>query len=898
MLHEIPATERRSICRGDSRELPSESIPRLIEVQAAATPGAVAVRFLDDSMTYRTLNRRANRLASSIADAGAGREGRVAVCVEPSFDVVIALLAIFKAGAVYVPMDPTWPVARIRTILDDTRPTLLLSQGHLLERLALTDVRTLVLDTAGDCDDPLSDKNPAITVDPGQTAYIYYTSGTTGTPKGVTASYANLASYIQVAQARYGFTSRDTMPAIARFSFSISMFELMLPLVAGGTLVILARDHILDLARMTRTLSEVTFVHAGPSLLKVLLPYVKRHAPDLNAFARMRHVSSGGDMIPPSVLEAMREVFVHADVFVIYGCSEIGCMGCTYGVPHDGPLLKTYVGWPFDNTIVRITDAAFNVVPVGADGEISFAGGGIAKGYLNRPDLTADKFIEGEAHRFYRTGDIGRMTEDGCLEVLGRSDLQVQVRGIRVEIGEVEHHLQMAPGVRDCVVSVKEDANKERMLVAYLVMDEGDGASTGADLRMSAVRRYMADVLPDYMVPARYVRLVAIPLNHNMKVDRLALPEPDHEGRRPADSPAVREPVTPTQKRMASLWRKLLGTKDVGLDDNLFELGGDSLLALKLILLVDSELGIELEGMQVLRESLEVLADICDGRADNAYAAPRSPAATACVDALDSFHFSEDRSLYGVLHGPRAEGASCVDAVLICSPVGQESFRTHAVLQRFARVLAAAGTPTLRFDYYGAQDSLGESADATCARWQRDIVDAHGELKRRTNAVRITAIGVRLGGTLLCNVASRLNLERVVLWDPICQGAAYYAEMVEAHRRYLGAVQHLRFRRSAARRKGGRELLGSTYSETALLELKALDIAPIAADRRVCIKWLTTSPSAHQAIEFQTVSAQRHGCRFEAMDVDCSWRDVSRLEEVLPDVGISLKLREMVMERA
>jgi amino acid adenylation domain-containing protein len=886
-----------TVCQGRSHSLPTEPVHRLIELQAAAAPDAIAIKFRHETLTYRELNRRANQLAHYFAGIGIGPEDRVVVCVEPAFDIVIALLATLKVGAAYVPLDPSYPVARIRTILDDTRPKVVVTRSHLIEKLPLDGVPTLTLDAQGPLLDGLSGENPNTPIDLEQTAYVYYTSGTTGAPKGVMASHRNLASYIQVAQTRYQFTNRDVMPAIARFSFSISMFELMSPLVAGGTLVILERDHILDFARMSQTLSEITFFHAGPGLLKSLLSYIKRHDADFSVFSRVRHASSGGDMVPPEMLEALREIFFNAEVFVIYGCTEISCMGCTYPVPRDGPVVRTYVGRPFDNMILKVTDGALNPVPVGAVGEILFAGAGIVKGYLNRPDLTAEKFVEIDGKRFYRTGDMGRISEEGWLELLGRSDFQVKLRGMRIELGDVEHNLRRAPGVRDGVVVAREVANGERALVAYVVMDAGDGKGQGGNggMRMSAVRRHMAEQLPDYMVPAIYVELPSLPLNHNMKVDRRALPAPEREHLRAVAAPGVRPPETPTERRLASLWQKLLGIDAVGLDDNFFELGGHSMLALKLILELDSELGVVLEGMEVLRESLEVQANICDGRLGKVANTPRPVAPTAPAgDASELFHFGQGRSLYGVLHG--GSDAAGRDAVLICSPVGQEYARTHFVLQRLARQLAARGVPTLRFDYYGCGDSLGDSIDGSSVRWQRDIGDAYAELKRRTNATRITAIGVRLGATLLCGVAGSLDLARLVLWDPVCQGSEYLAEMAEAHRQYLCDVQHLRFRRPRARSTGGTELLGSTYSETALRELNALVIVPIAAGRPMSIKWLATSPSARQTAQFRALGGEREGCRIETMDFDCSWQDVSHLEDILPDVGITRRLAEMGTE--
>ncbi|HWU91065.1 MAG TPA: amino acid adenylation domain-containing protein, partial [Kofleriaceae bacterium] len=769
-----------TISRGRLRELPAALVHQGIEQQAARAPARIALRYRDRELTYDRLNRRANQLAHHLAARGLGAEARVMVCVEPSFDIAIAMLGILKAGAIYIPLDPTYPAARIRALLDDTRPDLIISNGYLIERLGLGEgpAPALALD-AGELD-ALPEANLELAIERTRTAYIYFTSGTTGKPKGILASHANLVTYVEVARERYAIDDRDVIPAIARFSFSISMFELASPLVAGGTLVILDRDHVLDPARLARTLTEVTLFHAGPSLLKHLLPYIERHYPDRSVFAGVRHASSGGDMIPPEVLEALKRIFTAAEVFVIYGCSEISCMGCTYPVPRDATVEKTYVGRPFDNVIVRVLDAAGSPMPIGAVGEIHFAGDGIVKGYLDRPELTAEKFVELDDHRFYRTGDMGRITEDGWLEILGRNDFQIKVRGMRVELGEVDYNLRRAPGVRDAVVMAKPGPGGDKVMVGYVVFGDAAGADRAA--RLAAVRRHMVDTLPDYMVPAMYVELASLPLNHNLKVDRHALPGPDLTAERAAAAPHIRTPETATEQRLAAIWQALLGVPQVGLDDNFFELGADSLLAMEMITRVQHELHVAIEGIDVLRESLEVLAGICDrGRGAAVAKAARSRAPAG--PAVELFHFD---GLYGVLHG----AGRSADAVLICPPIGQEAVRTHFVLTKVARLLAAGGTPALLFDYHGLGDSAGASIDATPARWQRDIAAARAELVRRTGATRVAALGVRLGATLLATAG--IDAARLVLWDPVCRGAEWYDEQGTLHRRYLRGQQHLR----------------------------------------------------------------------------------------------------------
>lgn len=833
------------------------------ERHALSAPDKTAVRFRDTRWSYRELNERANQLAHYLAARGVGREDRVVVCLDPGLDVAVALLGILKAGAVYVPLDPSYPEARVRVMLDDTRPLLVLTTSEVAATLSFDGAATLELDKTHDGIARSSRQNPEIPIDLEQTASIYYTSGTTGAPKGVMASQKNLSAYITLARERYGFTSEDVGPAIARFSFSISMFELLSPLCAGGTLIVVERAHVLDLERLSRTLEEVTYFHAGPSLLRNLLRFIKRHYSDFSAFARVRHASSGGDMVPVEVLEAMREVFPNAEIFVIYGCSEISCMGSTYPVPRDVPLLKTYVGKTFDGVSARVVDEALCPVGLDAIGEVLFAGPGVVKGYLNRPELTSEKFVELDGTRFYRTGDRGRFDRRGMLELVGRSDFQVKLGGMRIEPAEIEHHLRRAPEVENGVVVARDMPDGEKALVAYVVIEAelgGDGAT-----RSAAIRRYLGERLPEYMVPSVYVELPALPLNHNMKIDRKALPEPPLVHRSVEHALRLREPETATERRLAELWRRALGVDQIGLDDNFFDLGGHSLSALTLLIEIDVELGVTLTGLEVLREPLETLAALCDRRSGKPPPPPRVRAAGVACDAVELFHFGPEKSLYGALHG--APASSARRAVLICAPLGHEYLRSHFVLQRLARKLATKGVPVLRFDYYGCCDSLGEVANATLDRWQRDIVAAYEELEQRTRATSITAVGARLGATLLSKVVSELELRSVVLWDPVARGSEHRAELERAHRKLVRASPRWPSRPPDRPGNGHRELLGITYSTALLNELEKLTLEPPASS-----------------------------CSVETLITDSGWLDLAHFEDMLPDVGISRALGERVLE--
>lgn len=821
------------------------------EALAQSAPAATALRFRGAELSYGELNSVANRLARHLRERGVEREARVVVCVEPSFDIAVALLALLKLGAVYVPLDPSYPMARVTAILADTKPRLVLTQHGLTQKLAFAGSEVVELDRAGAELSAQSSADLGVFIDPAQAATVFYTSGTTGTPKGVVATHRNLTSYLDSARQRYDFSAADAGVALARFSFSISLFELLSPLTAGGSLLLLERRQILDFSQLADALSEVTFFHAGPSLMRGLLGHLERHRPGSARFARLRHASSGGDMVPVDVLERLLRAFPSAEVFVIYGSSEISCMGTTYAVPRDEPLTRTYVGRAFAGTTLRVVDDELRDVPAGVVGEVLFAGPGVVKGYLNRPELTAEKFIERDGMRFYRTGDRGRTNEEGLLELVGRADFQVKIGGIRVELGEIEHHLRRAPGVSNGVVTAKTLAG-ETLLVAYIVADEHDQRSSHA--RQRAIREFLAEQLPDYMVPAHYVELPALPLNHNLKVDRRALPDP---------LPTPGDEAETTLARLARICRELLGAARVEPHDNFFELGGTSLAALQFVSEVERQLGVSLSGLEVLREPLGVLARLCDSRAGRTPDAPKSAAVRAPV--FEPFFFGPEAELYGVLHGAPASET----AVLLCAPLGHEWLRAHFVLQQLARRLAERGAACLRFDYYGAGDSQGEPERATLSRFRADIVTAYQELRRRTGATQILGVGARLGASLLASAARELDFGRLVLWDPIQSGEAYRAELVAAQCRYeraspLGSWRQrlgLRLRRHG---RDGDELLGTRYSPATLRELSELRLE---LPRR---------------------------CPQHTLQSESAWLDLAQLEDMLPDTDIARRLSELL----
>ena len=570
-------------------------IHQYVETHSIDRPDAIALQFKQDQFTYGQLHKRTLQLASYLNSLSISNEDRVVVFLEPSLEIVVSLLAIFKVGGVYVPLDPSYPSERLSNILAEIQPKIVITQSHLLSNLPITSEQVFCVDQDWQKTQDLPEQNLDHEISPQQTAYIIYTSGTTGKPKGVMVSHSNLLHYILVAQKEYGFNAQDVMPAIARFTFSISLFELLSPLVAGGTLLILERDRILDPKRMVQVLEQVTVIHAGPSLFRTLLTHIEETlTADPQQFQNLRHVSTGGDMVPVDILERMKKIFQRAEIFVIYGCSEISCMGSTYPVPRERINTKSLVGKPFNNVFIHLYDESRNVVPIGVTGEIYIGGAGVAKEYLYREELSQDKFITIDGVRFYRTGDLGRFDIDGNLEVLGRSDFQIKLRGIRIELNEIETILRQAPGVKDGVVNSCELETGETGLVAYVVLEQGKNF-------IVEIRRFLQATLPDYMVPTVFMELEAMPLNMNQKLNRLALPVPTLANAVLHDN-AYTAPRNELEEMLADIYARTLKLERIGVYDNFFEFGGHSLMAAQVIYRLQESLELEIPISQLFEQ--------------------------------------------------------------------------------------------------------------------------------------------------------------------------------------------------------------------------------------------------------------------------------------------------------
>ncbi len=574
--------DRRSLEQGlNGSTIEREFVPvlRQFELHAQSNPSALAVSCLDEHWRYGTLNAKANQLAHHLLDLGVAVGDKVVVYLPTCPAILQCLLAIHKVGAVYVPVDPTLPQVRIAAMCDVVKPRFILGlsdlQPVITEFMTAGTTASFVAVNTSELDalSQLCPPSPALSED--TLSHVFFTSGTTGIPKAVVATQGNLRHYIASAQEHYRFTAQDRFIAAARFTFSISLFELLTPLATGASVELVPREQVLDLATLSAAVCRATVFHFGPSLLKQLLPYLAKHfEPD--AFKSIAHASSGGDMVPAEVLRGLREIFTQAEIYVIYGSSEISCMGCTYRIAPTSTSVVSRVGRPFNNVQVRINDAYGNPVPPGVAGLLEFVSPGVVNGYMDLPALTAERFSFAGDGRAYQIGDLGRLDNQGNIELLGRQDFQVQIRGMRVELVEVEQCLKRHPAIADCLVVARTlSGHNEASLVAYIVFALEQ--STNA----RQLSEYLAQHLPDYMMPSLFVVLAKLPTNHNNKIDRSQLPAPCASNMLLSDTFCA--PEDDIEQTLLSLLCRVTGMDGIGTQHSFFELGGDSLQAVELL---------------------------------------------------------------------------------------------------------------------------------------------------------------------------------------------------------------------------------------------------------------------------------------------------------------------------
>jgi amino acid adenylation domain-containing protein len=556
------------------------SIHELFEAQAARTPDAVALEYEGQQLSYAQLEARANQLARHLKTLGVGANQRVAIALPRSLELVVALLGTLKAGGAYVPLDPAYPAERLRHMLQDSEPVVVLSTETLARSLPLQGQALCCLDGP----QPPWAEEPetalGVPVRPHDAAYVIYTSGSTGQPKGVVNAHEAVVNRLRWMQQAYELGAEEVVLQKTPASFDVSVWEFFWPLMCGARLV-LARpeghrdpDYLVELIERT----GVSTLHFVPSMITPFLQALPERSGQ-----SLRRIICSGEALPASAVQAVRTQLPWAELHNLYGPTEaavdVTAWRCT-----GQETVNVPIGRPIANTRIHILDEQGQEVPIGVAGEIYIAGVQVARGYLHRPGLTAQRFVAdpygGEpGARMYRTGDLGRWREDGSIEYLGRNDHQVKIRGLRIELGEIEAQLQGCEGVRKAVVLARGQGS-DQQLVAYI---------TG-DASPQALREALTARLPDYMVPAAYVQLDELPLTPNGKLDRRALPTPSDTA---FGAHAYVAPEGELESTVAAIWSELLGVQRIGRNDNFFAMGGHSLLAVQVSSRIRTRLGCE-----------------------------------------------------------------------------------------------------------------------------------------------------------------------------------------------------------------------------------------------------------------------------------------------------------------
>lgn len=602
-LHLLTESERQQAAfewNQTQEAYPASCVHTLLEEQVKRTPEAIAATFESQHVTFAELNRRANQVALHLQDLGVGSDAVVGLCVERSLDMLVGLLAILKAGGAYVPLDPSYPAERLRFMIEDAGVRILVTQRTVNTpagaRVTRVELDSLKQETAQRRSDRIESHAA-----PENLAYVIYTSGSTGKPKGVAIPHRAVVNLLCSMGKRPGLNASDVLVAVTTLSFDIAGLELLLPLCVGAKLVIASREVAADGQRLLALLktSGATVMQATPVTWKMLLEAGWDGNPRLK-------VLCGGEAFPQDLANELLKRA--SSVWNMYGPTETTIWSAVEEVrPGKGPVP---IGAPIANTQFYVLDAQGQLCPAGVAGELHIGGHGLARGYFRRPQLTDDKFVRNpfgrnDSERLYKTGDLVRRMANGKIEFLGRRDEQIKVRGYRIELGEIESALSKHRGIQSAAVAVRDDKSGEQQLVGYLV------EKPRANVQLSDLRSYLRDHLPEYMVPSFFVKLEALPLTLNGKVNRRALPPPDWDK---CEEEYV-SPRTPSEKKLVEMWKEVLSLDRIGIRDNFFELGGHSLNAVRMLTLAEQFSGRKIHLSDLLGSpTIEQLAAFLDGR--------------------------------------------------------------------------------------------------------------------------------------------------------------------------------------------------------------------------------------------------------------------------------------------
>lgn len=756
---------------------------------------------MDDeiTLTYAQLEVRAEALAAVLRRHGAGRDTIVGVCAKRSAAMPVALLAVLKAGAAYMPLDPDYPQQRLALMIEDAACPVILTGPGLEPELSRWLAR---------CGTPLLDINeyypPAEAVIPDAAAedmaYVIFTSGSTGRPKGAMLEHRGIVNRLLWMQQQYPIGPGDKVLQKTPFSFDVSVWEFFWPMLTGATLVMAQPDGHKNPAYIAEVIEKhgISTCHFVPSMLGLFV-----QQPDLPPCASLRQVFCSGEALSYEATRQFRERLPQARLHNLYGPTEASVDVSWWPCKADERRKLVPIGMPVANTQLYVLDEQLAPVSVGVPGQLYLGGVQLARGYLKRPELTAERFItHPEFGRLYLTGDAARWLPDGAVDYLGRLDGQVKLRGQRIELGEIEARLDALPQVAESACAVRSRGAGDDRLIAWVAPRPGQAVDAAA--LAQALRRE----LPEFMIPQHIVEIALLPRLTSGKIDRKALPDLAEVT---APRVAREEPRTEAERAVAAIWQKLLGAQTVSRDDRFFDLGGHSLLALQAVNLLKQRFGVKPSLRSVLMATVAVLAAELQGE-DVEAVAPVVAQPSAALSRQEAFYFTAaGQRLFGILTRPATPRKS--HALLFCQSWGMEYMRSHRALQLLCGRLAELGFHCLRFDWYGAGDSAGDTADATAQLWLRNVRAAAAELRARSGMQRIGVVGVRLGALLAAKaVAGGLDAASLLLWDPPADGASWLAEMRRLDRESLQQWNRQRPRSTRLEAPDQSQLFGMSVS--------------------------------------------------------------------------------------
>ncbi len=590
------------------------TIHQLFEEQVQKTPRQLALVFNDQKLTYLELNQKANQLARLLQQKGVKSEQIVGIMMERSLEMVISMIAVLKAGAAYLPIDPSYPEARIEYMITDSNTGILLTQDKLSDDLNFTGEWIVVdeLDLSSYVNTNLSIEHHSTDL-----AYVIYTSGSTGKPKGVMVEHKGIANIQEYSVESFGINETDKILQFASSAFDASVWEIYLALLSGATLYLIENDRINDYRKFESYLND-------NGITSVTLPPVYLNHLSVANIHSLKRVITGGSATNYELVTRWKD---KVDYINAYGPTESTICATVWKAKKDGMVQKNIpIGMPIFNTKVYILDKNQKPLPVGVVGELCIGGAGLARGYLNKPDLTEERFVHNEfvGERIYRTGDLARWLVDGNIEFIGRMDNQVKIRGYRIELGEIEHQLLEHDKIQETVVIVKQDQTKSKYIVAYFVSKE--------KLPVAELKTYLSKNLPQYMIPSYFIQLDNLPISANGKIDHKALPETDSM----IQAKEYIAPQNEIEEKLTLIWSEILGAKKIGITDNFFELGGHSLKATSLVTRIYKEFEVEIPLSQIFNNpTINQLAKYIQSAEKNIYSSIK---AIEVKDGLDAYY--------------------------------------------------------------------------------------------------------------------------------------------------------------------------------------------------------------------------------------------------------------------